>query len=91
MLVNNLCLLAVFTAGAFAADLDLSKASIAGPAGGGTVERQAVLLLVEEIEARTQIRLAEGASGSPVIRLTRRNGGPAEGYRLQVSDSGVTI
>ncbi len=92
MLANNLlCLLAVLAAGAFAAGLDLSKASIAAPAGAGQVERQAVLLLVEEIEARTQIRLAEGASGTPVIRLTRRNAGPPEGYRLQVSESGVAI
>ena len=70
--------------------LDLSRAVIHSPANPTIVERKAVQTLVEEVEKRTQFRLATSGPGSPVITL-RRGSGPADGYRLAVTSTGVEI
>src|SRR6185369_5478291 len=71
---------------AHALALDLQRASIkAGPA-----DQKAATVLIEEVEKRTQIRWPAGVSGSPVIALERGQG-PAEGFTIRASASGVTI
>jgi hypothetical protein len=79
-----LLLAALLAANALA--LDLQRASVKA----GSADQKAATVLIEEAEKRTQIRWPAGASGSPVITLERGQG-PAEGYTIRASASGVTI
>jgi hypothetical protein len=79
-----LLLAALAAANAFA--LDLQRASVKA----GSADQKAATVLIEEAERRTQIRWPAGASGSPVITLERGQG-PAEGYTIRTSVSGVTV
>lgn len=77
-----------------AADIDLREARINAAPGGSKLEQKAVQVLTEEIEKRTQIRLAAGApdSGKPVIRVARAAAGRLpEGYRLRTSPNEVLV
>ncbi len=68
--------------------LNLNDAVVIGPAKPSQV-------LIEEVEKRTQIRLAAASApqaGKPAIRLIRAPAGrPAEGYRIRVSANEVTV
>ncbi len=67
--------------------LPLQDAVVTGPA-------KPVQVLVEEVEKRTQVRLATGApvAGKPVIRLVQAAAGrPAEGYRIRVTANEVIV
>ncbi|MCC7496327.1 MAG: hypothetical protein IT160_02040 [Bryobacterales bacterium] len=70
--------------------LDLSRAVVRGPVNPSTVEKKAVETLLEEVEKRTQLRLATGGAGAAVIEL-RRGGGPADGYTLAVETGRVVV
>ncbi|MBL8230801.1 MAG: hypothetical protein JNL98_20070 [Bryobacterales bacterium] len=77
-----------------AADIDLREARISEAPGGSKLEQKALQILTEEIEKRTQIRLAAGApdGGKPVIRVARAAAGRlAEGYRLRTSPNEVLV
>jgi hypothetical protein len=76
------------------ADVNLLDAVVSGPANPSVVEQKAIRMLVEEIEKRTQIRLAVGAptAGRPAIRFERAPAGrPAEGYRIRVDGGNVVV
>ena len=70
------------------AALDLTKAVVVSPSALSATEKRAVVMLVEEVEKRTQIRwplAASWPSGStPVVSIERAANGPAEGFRLGV-------
>jgi hypothetical protein len=83
---------------AAAAPVDLRQAVIIPVQGfaASEVERNAVSLLVEEIEKRTQIQLPVSASASGgrlPIRLVRAagSGRPADGYTLRTSPTEIVI
>ncbi|MEO7145217.1 MAG: glycoside hydrolase family 20 zincin-like fold domain-containing protein, partial [Bryobacteraceae bacterium] len=75
-----------------AAVLDLSHAVVTLEPNATAREKKAATVLVEEVEKRTRLRLPISTSTgeAPVISLGRGSG-PADGYRLQVSRSGVSV
>ena len=75
------------------AALDLSRASIAVSVNPSALERKSAQVLQEEIEKRTQLRLAtSGDNRGPVIALRLEpNPSKPEGYTIATSASGVTI
>lgn len=76
----------------FGADIDLKSATVVPVSGATRPEQKAAQMLVEEVEKRTQIRMPQGASGKPVIRLLRAAaGGKAEGYRLRTTPTEIVI
>ena len=82
-------LLAIFTAQA--SGLDLAKARLATPSGLSKRESQAVEMLRDEVQKRTQIQLPIlPVTGGPAISISRGRG-PAEGYSLQVAGAKVSI
>src|SRR5258708_33439102 len=90
-------LLAAWLSGAglgLAADLDMRNAVIHPALDFSGPHKKAIEMLVEEVEKRTQLRLsvstATPARGSPVLRITRRQG-PAEGYRIAVSGGSAPV
>ena len=79
-------LAAVFSA----AGLDLRNARIVAR-DGTPIERKAADVIAQEIEKRTQLRLARNSDpNAPAIEISRGSG-PAEGFRLAVSGQTVSI
>jgi hypothetical protein len=79
---------------AFAAALDLSRATVIAPASLGPTERQAVIMLVEEAEKRSQIRwptAREPGGSGPAILIRNAAKGAREGYTLRVETGAVHI
>src|SRR4051794_19270250 len=76
-----------------AVGLDLKTATIVPAANLSAPEKKAVTMLVEEIEKRTRLRLPvsdrKPASGPAIV--VRRESGPAEGYKLRVSNGEVVV
>jgi hypothetical protein len=89
--VIRLGILFLFAAFPCAGALDLRGASVGLRPGASAIERKAAQVIQEEITKRTQLRLPRGEAGKPVIRIERRNAGPAEGFSLVTSAAGVTI
>jgi hypothetical protein len=77
--------------------LDLTRAVVVAPSTFSGPEIKAVLVLIEEIEKRTQIRLARSAKppadASPSIQIQRAAsaGVEREGYRITVAGNTVSI
>jgi hypothetical protein len=74
------------------AALDLRQATLRLRPGAAPVEKKAAQMIAEEIEKRTQVRLALNPSGSaaPVIDIGR-GAGPADGFTLTVAANTVSI
>ena len=72
---------------------DLSKAVIVTPGKLSAVEEKAVTVFIEEVEKRTQIRLARGVrGGGAAIVITRGAAGlAAEGYSISTDVRTVTV
>ena len=72
--------------------LDLRTATVVAPASLTPRERRAVTMLVDEVEARTQIRwpVAEAPGPGPSIRISTRTG-PAEGFSLAVTGASIDV
>ena len=76
--------------------LDLREAVVSTDTNLTATEKQAVRMLVEEVERRTALGWSRPAgsgrpSGPTVVVHHARGSGPAEGFRLQVRGSGVDI
>jgi hypothetical protein len=74
--------------------LDLNRARVTGPANATVPEKKAVNLLIEEVQARTQIRWPMGntqTGNGPEILVEKHTGGPAEGYHIRVEGQRVII
>ena len=77
--------------------LDLTRAVVVAPASFSGPESKAVLMLIEEIEKRTQIRLerrtSPAADSGPSIRIQRASaaGAGREGYRISIAGKTVSI
>ena len=77
--------------------LDLTRAVVVAPASFSRPESKAVLMLIEEIEKRTQIRLerrtSAPADSGPSIRIQRAAsaGAGREGYRISIAGKTVSI
>ncbi len=77
--------------------LDLTRAVVVAPATFSGPENRAVLMLIEEIDKRTQIRLPRSAKPpgdpSPSIQIQREAsaGAGREGYRITVAGNTVSI
>jgi hypothetical protein len=72
--------------------LDLSRATVVIPADFTDPERKAVTMLVEEVDKRTGIRWPVGRPAEGVvIEVAERKNVPAEGYRVTVYDSVVSV
>ncbi len=54
-------------------------------------ESKTAQILIEEVEKRSLIRWQVKNTGSPSIVIRNANSGPAEGFRIESSNSGVTI
>jgi hypothetical protein len=71
--------------------VDLSHARVAADASLTGHEKNAVTMLVEEVEKRTALQWGSQGSG-PVITIHHASGaGPAEGFRLRTTAEGVDI
>jgi len=72
--------------------LDLSKAVVAATGSLSAPEQKAVVMLLDEVEKRSQLRWATSASGrdGAIIRIARGQG-PAEGYQIRTTGREVTI
>lgn len=81
----------LLTATAWAADL--TRATVVLPAQARPVERKAAVMLVEEVEKRSQLRwqIGETAGASGAVVLLTRGSGPAEGFTLRSSGQQVTL
>jgi hypothetical protein len=77
----------------FAAALDLTHASVVSPQNFSIQEQQAVRVLIEEVEKRTQLAWpsVHSAPSAPAISIANARKGAPEGYRLDVASSGVTV
>ena len=77
----------------FADALDLTHASVVSPQNFSAPEQQAVRVLVEEVAKRTQIALpvVHAAPQSAAISIANARKGAPEGYRLAVTNTGVSI
>ena len=79
------------------ADLDLTRAVVVAPASFSAPENKAVLMLIEEIEKRTQIRLtrsvAPSTDSTPSIQIQRAAsaGTGREGYSITVAANTVRV
>jgi hypothetical protein len=85
--------LAMTTAAASGAEIDLTHATVVLSPSATAREKKAAGMLVDEVEKRTQIRwpLAAQASGA-VIRIAQQNGvAGREGYSLRATSGAVTI
>ncbi len=86
-------LLVVSTAALYAAELDLTGATVVVGEQASRLEKKAAAVLVEEVARRSwvQWRVASTvpADAAAVIELTRRTG-PREGYRLTAAPRGAT-
>src|SRR4051794_23066850 len=78
----------------FAHALDLTHATVVSPQNFSAQEQQAVRVLLEEAEKRSQIagpnfhvRPPQG----PVISILNAHTGPPEGYSIRISDTGATV
>lgn len=73
----------------------LTNAVIVVDPAASKPQQKAAQMLSEEIAKRTQIRLkiaAQPPAGVPSIQLRRvQGGGPADGFRVTVSDQGIAI
>jgi hypothetical protein len=87
-----LLLLAALTSAARAAPLDLTAAVVVAPPDLSGPENKAVLMLIEEVEKRTQIRwerrTAWPAEPVPVIAVSSLRTDGREGYRITVETTG---
>jgi hypothetical protein len=92
--LKRLILLALSCA-SYATALDLTHASVVSPADFSVREQQAVRVLVEEVEKRTQIAwpqiTAAPSTASPVISINNDGKGAPEGYQIQVTSAGIKI
>jgi len=81
----------ILTATAWAADF--THATVVLPAQARPVERKAAVMLVEEVEKRSQVRWQIGntAPAFGAIILLTRGSGPAEGFTLRSSGQQVTV
>jgi len=72
---------------------DLTQATVVLPAGAHPVERKAALMLVEEVEKRSQVRwqMAESAPTSGPAVIFERRTGPVEGFTLRSTGQRVTV
>lgn len=68
--------------------LDLTHAVVSPPPAATGPEKKAVALLLDAVEERTRIRWTVGEPGTVVIR---RGTGPAEGYRIRSTATGVEV
>ncbi|MEP6538776.1 MAG: glycoside hydrolase family 20 zincin-like fold domain-containing protein [Bryobacteraceae bacterium] len=86
-------LLALILFSRFAAALDLTHSSVVSPQGFSAQEQQAVRVLVEEVAKRTQVTLpvVHTAPQSPTISIANAHAGAAEGFRLTVNNTGVSV
>src|SRR5262245_54647974 len=79
------------------ADLDLTRAVVVAPASFSAHENKAVLMLTEEIEKRTQIRLTRRVEpptdSTPSIQIQRATsaGAGREGYSITVATNTVRV
>jgi hypothetical protein len=79
------------------ADLDLTRAVVVAPASFSAPENKAVLMLIEEIEKRTQIRLTRSVApptdSTPSIEIQRAAsaGAGREGYSITVATNTVRL
>ena len=79
------------------ADLDLTRAVVVAPASFSAPENKAVLMLIEEIEKRTQIRLTRSVApptdSTPSIQIQRAAsaGAGREGYSITVATNTVRV
>jgi hypothetical protein len=72
--------------------LDLKTATIVAPSTLASPERKAAVMLSEEIEKRTRIRIPmSDKSGTGPNILLGHLSGPADGYRLKISGSTINI
>ena len=69
---------------------DLSKAIVVLPLQPSALESKAATVLIEEIEKRSQVRLAIGPASATSIVFGRRTG-PAEGFSISTSGSRIEI
>jgi hypothetical protein len=67
--------------------LDLKHFTVALPPNPNALERKAAQMIAEEVEKRTQLRPAPGATA---IRIGKGSG-PADGYTVTTTSTGVTI
>ncbi len=78
-----------------AAGIDLSRATVLIRKGLTPPERQAVTMLVEEVEARTRIRWPiqdeTPAGDGPVVTIETAADLPPEGYRVRTEPASVVI
>src|SRR5271157_3266213 len=71
--------------------VDLSHARVVADAAFTVHEKNAVAMLVDEVEKRTALRWSAQGTG-PEITIHHASGaGPAEGFRLQTTAAGVDI
>src|SRR4026209_768256 len=79
------------------ADLDLTHAVVVAPASISARENKAVLMLIEEIEKRAQIRLTRSVApptdSTPSIQIQRTAsaGAGREGYSITVATNTVHL
>ena len=71
--------------------LDLSQARIVADPALTVHEKNAVTMLVEEVEKRTALRWSAQGSGAAITIHHGSGAGPAEGFRLQSTATGVDI
>ena len=85
--------LAMTTAAASGAEIDLTHATVVLSPSATAREKKAAGMLLDEVEKRTQIRWPLAAQGSgAVIRIAQQNGvAGREGYSLRASPGAVTI
>jgi hypothetical protein len=85
--------LLLFLAAAPLLALDLTPASVVLPAGASPREIRAATMLVEEVERRAQVKwpvVAARPGQGPTVTIARGRG-PAEGYTIRTTATGVEI
>jgi hypothetical protein len=73
--------------------LDLSRAVVVTPPSPAPLENKTAQVLVEEVRSRTRLQweiAPQAKPGVPAVVL-KRGAGPAEGYRLRSSGTGIEI
>lgn len=74
--------------------VDLKRAVVVSPANFSPQEKNAVRMLIEEVEKRSRIRWAAGPSAASnadaIVSVTRRDGSP-EGYAIRIDTTGAKV
>src|SRR4051812_7422390 len=87
-------LLVLVCCASFVHALDLTHASVVSPKDFSVQEQQAVRVLLEEVEKRSQIawpNVHSAPAHGPSISILNAHAGAAEGYQVRVSDSAVAV